>query len=134
MASFKEFMAARLEAAEAYVAGDAGPLLEMSTRTEPASFFAPDGRIVLGAGDVVSTNEAGAGHFGRGSETHLEILHVGSDHGIGYWVGIQHANMLIDGGHEPVSMHLRITELFRRESGEWKLIHRHADQLTEVPR
>lgn len=29
------------------------------------------------------------------------------------------------------SASMRLTELFRREDGEWRLFHRHADPLTE---
>lgn len=46
---------------------------------------------------------------------------------LAFWTGVQHAEVMMDGKDQRVSMQLRTTEVFRLEHGEWKLIHRHVD-------
>ena len=87
--------------------------------------------MVLGADAVNTTNVAGAATFTPGAENRFDILHSGSDGDLGYWTGVQRSRVLLKDKPEPVSMSLRITELFRRVDGEWKLFHRHADLLKE---
>jgi ketosteroid isomerase-like protein len=38
----------------------------------------------------------------------------------------------MNGQDKPITMNLRVTEIFRKEDGDWKLMHRHADLLKEV--
>ena len=48
---------------------------------------------------------------------------------LGYWTGVQHSESMMKGKDKPISMQLRVTEVFRKEGGEWNLVHRHADMI-----
>ena len=126
--SFEAFLGRRPGVGEAYVNGDAGPLTEISTEHDPATFFGPQGGVIEGAGTVLDTNQQGAAGFAPGGESRFEILHAAAGGALGYLVGIQRAAVKLTGGaDEVVELALRLTELYRREDGSWKLVHRHAD-------
>lgn len=124
---FHVFIQKRKEAARAYVNGDAGPLEEIAARDFQASFFHPRGAVVEGAEQVLARYVEDAASFSTGSESDLEIIHMGHDGKIGYWVGYQNATARLKGQPQPVPMRLRVTEIFRRADGQWQLVHRHAD-------
>jgi ketosteroid isomerase-like protein len=46
-----------------------------------------------------------------------------------YTVGLEHTSASFDG--QPRSYTLRATQVYRREGGEWKVAHRHADTVAE---
>ena len=127
--NFDDFMDQRKEAALAYVRGDSDPVDRMSDGAGPATFFGPDGTIVTGGPAMRKSFKEGASHFLPDSTSELEILDCGNDGDLGFWTGIQHATIKVKGKDEPVPYELRITEIFRREHGAWKLVHRHADPL-----
>jgi ketosteroid isomerase-like protein len=129
--SFNDFMQQRRRVAAAFVNGDPGPLREISTAVDPATFFGPGGGIEQGATHVLEINESGSHRFQRGGTTELGVLHSSSDGELGYWTGWQNATVRAEGKAAPMPMRLRVTEVFRREGGVWKLIHRHADPLAE---
>ena len=130
---FEQFMKEREDAARAYVSGDAAPLRSISTRVSPATFFGPQGGYRQGADDVFSKYEHDAAIFEPGGDSNFEILQMAASEGIAYWVGFQRANARMSGSTEDIPMNLRMTEVFRREGDEWKLIHRHADTLATEP-
>ncbi|SFP54153.1 DUF4440 domain-containing protein [Variovorax sp. 770b2] len=135
LAHFERFMKQREEAAQAYVCGDAAPLGALLARTSDATFFGPGGGHVHGTGEVATRYTRDAASFGKGSESSFEIFQMAASDGMAYWVGIQHARVNMEGKREPVPMDLRITEVFRREGSDWKLVHRHADGMAkEAPK
>ncbi|WP_170990154.1 nuclear transport factor 2 family protein [Aquamicrobium sp. LC103] len=127
MSGFSEFMKIREAAAEAFTRGKTGEVVALSTSQEPASFFGPDGNILRGAAGVRSAYDEGGSQFGAGGDSRFEIVHAAEGGDIAYWAGVQEA--VVEIGGRRVAMSLRVTELFRRENGEWKLVHRHADAL-----
>jgi ketosteroid isomerase-like protein len=124
---FEAFLARREAISSQYISGKAEPLLGISTASDPATFFPPNGDRLQGASQVNAANEQGAKAFAPGSVGRFEVLQSGSSGGLGFWTGIQHAEVRMKGKDKPVSMQLRTTEVFRVEQGAWKLIHRHAD-------
>lgn len=129
---FIAFLDQRRRVAQAYVNGDAGPLGEIAAQANPATFFPPGGGREQGAGHVTAVNARSAKSMAAGGETTLEILHSQASGDLAYWTGLQHATVRFADRDEPAQMHLRVTEIFRREDGDWKMIHRHADFLAEA--
>lgn len=126
---FKQFMKQREEASLAFLNGDIGPLDRIATHVSPATIFGPKGDWVEGADKVNAANATGARNFESGGESRFEILQMSATDGVAYWAGIQWATARMKGKTGVVPFNLRVTEVFRREGGEWKLVHRHADSL-----
>jgi ketosteroid isomerase-like protein len=129
---FKTFMKERQHVAAAYVNGDAEPLGQVVARQSPATFMSPGGGVVRGTQEVWSRYQKDAGRFEPGSATEIEIFDMAAGDSVAYWTGIQHAQARMKGQPGFVANKLRVTEVFKREGDAWKLVHRHADPLTEA--
>lgn len=128
---FEQFMKAREQASAAYIEGNIAPLAAITSHDDPASFMPPSGVVVTGAEAVTKAHAEGARQFREGSRGRFEIIQSGSAGDFGFWTGLHHAQMCIQGQDRSVPMVLRTTEIFRRENAAWKLVHRHADFLKQ---
>jgi ketosteroid isomerase-like protein len=106
--------------------GDAGPRRALWSRTEPVT--------VLGAWRSASGQAELDELFGElatsfsdcTSYTH-EIIAADVLGDMAYTVGYEHTQACVDG--QPRTYTLRATQVYRREDGEWKVVHRHADTM-----
>jgi ketosteroid isomerase-like protein len=57
-----------------------------------------------------------------------EVIAAGASGALAYIVAFEHTTASINGSPS-LSYTLRATTVFRREDGEWKVVHRHADPV-----
>ena len=60
-----------------------------------------------------------------------DVTAAGVSGDLGYVVGAEHSKASV-GGEAPAPIALRVTLIFRREDGEWKEVHRHADPIPGI--
>jgi len=128
---FERFMREREAASQAYVQGDPEPLSRIVAQSSPATFFPPTGGSTQGTEEVASRYTRDAAVFERGSSFAFDILQMAASDGVAYWTGYMRGHARMRGKPDPIPMSLRVTEVFRREGGAWKMVHRHADPLAE---
>jgi ketosteroid isomerase-like protein len=125
----RQFLAAMsLRITEAEIAlhnGDPGPRIAMWSRAEPVTLFgaAMTGR---GWGEIGVIFESLGEQFSDCLSYDNEIVAAEARGDLAYTVALEHTTASINGA-EPEPYVLRVTTIFRREGGEWKVVHRHGD-------
>jgi len=128
---FENFMSMRIKASTDFLEGKFEPLEKISVKKSPATIFPPTGICIQGADEVNSFNEKGSANFLSAAKNGFEVMHQDADEHLAYWTGIQRSTVKMKGQNNDVVFNLRVTEIFRKENGDWKLMHRHADKLSE---
>jgi ketosteroid isomerase-like protein len=123
-----EFVRECEEAWQVFVTGDARPAVPLFSRRDDVTLANPWGPAVTGWADVSKTLEAAAARFrdGRLSAFNLTTF-VATD--LACFHEIERGEARIGGRSELESFALRVTSLYRREDGEWRIALRHADPI-----
>lgn len=105
--------------------GDPEPYMRLWSRADDVSLFGAWGPCKRGWDQVSQTFRWVATRFGDG-ELHCEDLIVNVSGDLACTVGYERGTMAVDGA-EPKPMTIRVTQTYRREDAEWRLVHRHGD-------
>lgn len=109
--------------------GDVEPRMAIWSRQDPVTLFGALISARTGWEDVSQTFRWVASQFSELIDYRFEVLAAGASGDLAYTIGFEHNTVNFNG--EPTTYTLRVTHVYRREDGEWKIVHRHGDRVPE---
>jgi ketosteroid isomerase-like protein len=132
-----EVVEAFRDALRLYVTGDPEPAMSFFSNRDDVTLANPLEPPRRGPADIadaarraaVNFAEGGPLHFDKVSSTFKEISRFATPD-LGYVLQVERHEGRITGRGDTVVSAVRATLVFRRETGTWKIAHRHADPIT----
>jgi ketosteroid isomerase-like protein len=128
----EEFLAEMLPrqraAEQALHNGDAEPRIALWSRTDPVTVFGAK-MSSFGWPDIEPMFHKVASWFSESTEYEFEVIAAGASGDLAYTVGYERNQVTMDG--RPGTYTLRVTHVYRREDGQWRIVHRHGDVLPQ---
>jgi ketosteroid isomerase-like protein len=106
--------------------GDPGPRIDSWASSDDVTLFGAWGPIEKGHTAVTDTMRWVASRFSGADDVSIEHMVTASSGDLAYTVGFERSHVRVEGG-PPREQVIRVTHIYRRVDGEWKLVHRHAD-------
>ncbi len=113
-----------------FCSGNAEPTKALWSNSSDATIMGGWGSYESSWDDVARRIEWAAERFLEGTVT-FQTIAQGEDGNLGYTVGIERYKARVQGSDTLRPFALRVTHIYRREGGSWKIIHRHADATME---
>jgi ketosteroid isomerase-like protein len=111
--------------------GDSEPYLTLWSNEPDVTVLGAMGAYYRGPEQVRQNTEFVASHFHGGRNQRVEPLAMGASGELAFSVWIERGEARVAGRDDYAPLALRVTHIFRRESGGWKIIHRHGDAVTK---
>lgn len=111
--------------------GDPGGYKDLYSRRDDVTLANPFGPPVRGWAAVSDRLDLAASHYQDGEEAGFENFSTVVGEDIAYIVEVESYRTRVDGGGLTPQA-VRVTTVFRREGGLWKVTHRHGDPITAM--
>ncbi len=108
--------------------GDPAPRRALWSRNEPVSVLGA-WRNANGQRELDELFTALGKSFSDCTSYAFELMAYDVAGDMAYTAGLEHTSVSVDG--QPRTYSLRATQVYRRERGDWRVAHRHADTVTE---
>lgn len=124
-ATFADMLSREQAAEAAMIRGNPEPYKELWSGGDEVSLFGAFGPCKKGWHQLEKTFDWVASRYREGVVTNeYEVVHEGAD--LAYTVGYEISDVVLDGAPR-TCQRLRVTQIYRRENGQWHLVHRHGD-------
>ena len=104
--------------------GDAGPLTDVWSHSAEVTTMHPIGGREVGWDQVKGSWEQVA-QLSSDGNVRLKDQYIQSVGDVAYEIGIEQGQFKLGG--QQIIIDQRVTNIYLRESGEWKIVHHHAD-------
>ena len=129
---FQTFLVELEAATTRFLNGDATRWKQIASHRDDVTIMGAWGAYEKGWREVGSRYDWAVERFvDSGARMQVEYLASGENGDLAYTIAIERSTVRVIGEEKPASMALRVTHLFRKENGAWKLIHRHADPIMD---
>jgi ketosteroid isomerase-like protein len=135
--AFLKFLERVEEARYQFNLGNVMPSLALWSATDDVTLMGAGGGMEKGISEVKPriafvTQQRTRGSGVAENKVRIEYLQVVVKGDLAYTVQLERRRLSVPGQTEAVDNVLRATDVFRKDNGEWKLVHRHADPLVTV--
>ena len=115
-----------------FMKGNHDPAKELLSKRDDVTLGNPFGPFARGWTQVVETMKRAASNYRDGEASRFDRVSENLSPDLAYIVEVEHLRSKIGGRAEVTPVSLRVTTIFRREDGRWRIVHRHADPITTV--
>jgi ketosteroid isomerase-like protein len=129
-ADFDRAIEASHRALDEIARGDPGAFFELYSRREDVTLANPFGPPVRGRSQIEEAGSRAASNYRDGRAVEFENYAKCVTEDLGYILEVERFEAKVRGSETVTPVALRVTSVFRREDGGWKLVHRHADPIT----
>jgi ketosteroid isomerase-like protein len=110
--------------------GNAEIYKSLYSRRDDVTLANPFGPPARGWSEVSSALDGAAANYRDGEVVGFENVSTVMSGDLAYTVEIESYRARVGGADEISPVSVRVTTVFRREDGAWKVVHRHADPIT----
>ena len=113
-----------------FMKGNLEPTAQLFSKREDVTLGNPFGPFARGWVEVLERMKRAASNYRDGEAGGFDRISKNLSLDLAYIVEVERLRSKVGAREEVAPVSLRVTTIFRREDGRWRIVHRHADPIT----